>query len=89
MLRYQVRIGVNEAGEDRRTLEYTRTAEHCRIAYLRGRFLAHGSLSLASGRTHLEFVLPPDEAGQLSEWLRQLEMPATWRLRRGASAQGH
>jgi len=65
------------------TFEWARVAEHCRVAYLRGRFLAHGSLSLASGRTHLEFVLPPSEARQLSEWLGQLEMPATWRLRRG------
>ena len=37
-----------------------RRAEHCRIAWLRGRFLARGSLSLAGGRTHLEFVVPPD-----------------------------
>jgi DNA-binding protein WhiA len=63
--------------------EWPRAAEHCRIAYLRGRFLAHGSLSLASGRTHLEFVLPPDEATRLCEWFGQLEMPATRRLRRG------
>ena len=28
-------------------------AEHCRTAWLRGRFLARGSLSLAGGRTHL------------------------------------
>jgi hypothetical protein len=65
------------------SFEWARVAEHCRVAYLRGRFLAHGSLSLASGRTHLEFVLPPDEARQLSARLGQLEMPATWRLRRG------
>jgi DNA-binding transcriptional ArsR family regulator len=58
-------------------------ADHCRVAYLRGRFLAHGSLSLASGRTHLEFVLPPDEATELCERLGQLEMPATGRIRRG------
>jgi hypothetical protein len=79
--------GVAGAGEPRAappaTFEWSRVAEHCRVAYLRGRFLAHGSLSLASGRTHLEFVLPPGEARQLSEWLGQLEMPATWRLRRG------
>jgi DNA-binding transcriptional regulator WhiA len=65
------------------SFEWARVAEHCRVAYLRGRFLAHGSLSLASGRTHLEFVLPPDEARQLSARLGQLVMPATWRLRRG------
>lgn len=63
--------------------EWNRAAEHCRIAYLRGRFLAHGSLSLASGRTHLEFVLAPDEARDLCEQLAGFEMAATWRLRRG------
>ena len=63
--------------------DWLRAAEHCRVAYLRGRFLAHGSLSLASGRTHLEFVLPPDEATELCERLGQLEMPATQRVRRG------
>jgi hypothetical protein len=62
---------------------WSRAAEHCKIAYLRGRFLAHGSLSLASGRTHLEFVLEPDEARQLCDQLGQMEMPAHWRLRRG------
>jgi DNA-binding transcriptional regulator WhiA len=63
--------------------EWNRAAEHCRVAYLRGRFLAHGSLSLASGRTHLEFVLPPDEARRLCEELGQFDMPARCRLRRG------
>ena len=51
------------------------------MAYLRGRFLAHGSLSL--GRTHLEFVLPSEEAHELCDQLAQFDMPATWRLRRG------
>jgi len=63
--------------------EWSRAAEHCRISYLRGRFLAHGSLSLASGRTHLEFVLPVEEAERLCGQLTELEMPAAWRLRRG------
>lgn len=63
--------------------EWSRSAEHCRVAYLRGRFLAHGSLSLASGRTHLEFVLPVEEARELCERLRQFEMAAGWRVRRG------
>ena len=66
-----------------RPFEWARAPEHCRVAYLRGRFLAHGSLSLASGRTHLEFVLPPDEAGELRSQLDGLEMAATSRLRRG------
>jgi DNA-binding transcriptional regulator WhiA len=59
------------------------SAEHCRAAWLRGRFLAHGSLSLASGRTHLEFVVPVDEAPELCERLSELEMAASWRVRRG------
>jgi DNA-binding protein WhiA len=65
------------------SFEWDRAAEHCRIAYLRGRFLAHGSLSLASGRTHLEFVLPADEALLLCDQLAGFEMAANWRMRRG------
>jgi hypothetical protein len=91
--RLTLRLGRDRAGEGTAEVgrpvagpapfEWARAPEHCRIAYLRGRFLAHGSLSLASGRTHLEFVLAPDEGHNLCEWLGQLEMPATWRLRRG------
>ena len=40
--------------------------EHCRLAWLRGLFLAHGSLSLSGGRTHLEFVVAPAEAQSLA-----------------------
>ena len=36
--------------------------DHCRMAWLRGLFLARGSLSLANGRTHLELVVAPEEA---------------------------
>jgi DNA-binding transcriptional regulator WhiA len=65
------------------TFEWDTAPEHCRAAYLRGRFLAHGSLSLASGRTHLEFVVGANEAGALCEHLGQLGLRASWRLRRG------
>lgn len=58
-------------------------ADHCRSAWLRGRFLARGSLSLAGGRTHLEFVVTPDEAPVLAVRLRDLDLPASWRIRRG------
>lgn len=71
------------ASATRPPFEWARSREHCRTAYLRGRFLAHGSLSLASGRTHLEFVLPVEEARALCEQLNGLEMPAAWRIRRG------
>jgi DNA-binding protein WhiA len=57
--------------------------EHCRMAYLRGLFLGRGSLSLAGGRTHLEFVLDPAEAPALEAWLSDAGLPASWRLRRG------
>ena len=57
--------------------------EHCRTAWLRGRFLARGSLSLAGGRTHLEFVVPPDEATALAARLEEIGLPGSWRLRRG------
>lgn len=58
--------------------------EHCRLAWLRGRFLARGSLSLASGRTHLEFVLPREEAAGFADQLAELGLPATVRIRRGS-----
>lgn len=56
--------------------------DHCRIAYLRGRFLARGSLSLAAGRAHLEFVVSPGDAPELAAQLEVLGLPASWRLRR-------
>jgi DNA-binding transcriptional regulator WhiA len=58
-------------------------AEHCRTAWLRGRFLARGSLSLAGGRTHLEFVVSPEEAPILASRLGEVVGPASWRVRRG------
>jgi cell division protein WhiA len=57
--------------------------EHCRMAWLRGTFLARGSLSLATGRTHLELVVSPEEAPALVGRLREAGMPPSWRLRRG------
>jgi hypothetical protein len=57
--------------------------DHCRAAYLRGLFLARGSLSLANGRTHLEFVVSPARAPVLAAHLAEEGLPAAWRLRRG------
>jgi len=57
--------------------------DHCRAAWLRGRFLARGSLSLGIGTAHLEFVVDPVEAPVLARRLEALELPAAWRLRRG------
>ena len=65
------------------TFDWGTAAEHCRTAWLRGTFLARGSLSLASGRTHLEFVVDPDAAPVLARRLGEVGLPASWRLRRG------
>jgi hypothetical protein len=63
--------------------DWDRAADHCRIAWLRGRFLSRGSLSLASARSHLEFVVEPDEAPDLAARLGEVGLPASWRIRRG------
>jgi hypothetical protein len=57
-------------------------ADHCRLAYLRGLFLARGSLSLSTSRAHLEFVVSPDDAPVLVARLAALDMRAGWRMRR-------
>jgi DNA-binding protein WhiA len=66
-----------------REFDWTGRPEHCRMAWLRGRFLSRGSLSLAGGRTHLEFAVPPDEAPILAARLADAGMPASSRERRG------
>jgi DNA-binding protein WhiA len=63
--------------------DWDAAADHCRTAWLRGRFLARGSLSLAGGRTHLEFVVPIEEAQVLARRLGEVDLPASWRVRRG------
>jgi hypothetical protein len=84
-----VRLG-GHAGPTRRSFvlppvefAWATAADHCRFAWLRGRFLARGSLSLAAGRAHLEFVVPADEAPELARRLAEVDLPASWRLRRG------
>jgi DNA-binding protein WhiA len=63
--------------------DWAASPEHCRTAWLRGRFLARGSLSLAGGRTHLEFVVDPEDARILAARLAEIGLPASWRMRRG------
>ena len=70
-------------GQSATDFDWDAAASHCRIAWLRGVFLAHGSLSLAAGRTHLELVVPPADSDQLVERLGQAGLPANARLRRG------
>ncbi len=77
------RRSLDHAGGGVPDFDWDAAPEHCRLAWLRGRFLARGSLSLAAGRTHLEFVVPPDEAPVLAARLDEVGLPAAWRLRRG------
>ena len=80
LARLAVRLGLRDSG---RIFDWDAAAEHCRMAWLRGLFLARGSLSVASSRTHLEFVLGPEEAPLLAARLGAAGMPASWRIRRG------
>ena len=64
-------------------LDWAAAPDHCRLAWLRGRFLARGSLSLSAGRAHLEFTVHADEAPVLAGRLADVGLPASWRLRRG------
>ncbi len=63
--------------------DWATAALHCRLAWLRGRFLARGSLSIVTSRTHLEFVVPAAEAPVLASRLEEMGLSASWRLRRG------
>lgn len=60
-----------------------RAPQHCRLAFLRGRLLARGSLSLASGRIHLEVVLAQNEATLLLRAFSQVGPRGNLRVRRG------
>lgn len=76
-------LSTGHAERSEEAFDWAGAADHCRMAFLRGLFLARGSLSLASGRTHLEFVVGPDEAGALADRLSDVDLPASWRVRRG------
>lgn len=71
------------APKDEAPFDWTSARDHCRMAYLRGAFLATGSLSLSGGQTHLEFVVPEADAPGLAVRLEQMDLPASWRIRRG------
>jgi hypothetical protein len=81
--RLAVRLRRGGEGSGAQGFNWAVAADHCRAAWLRGRFLARGSLSLAGGRTHLEFVVAPDEAPTLAAVLVEFGLVGSWRLRRG------
>jgi len=80
LLREDGAQGIRNATE--RTFDWDRAADHCRAAYLRGRFLVRGSLSVTAGRYHLEFVVPVDEAPVLAARLAAVGLAAGVRVRR-------
>jgi hypothetical protein len=81
----QARTGREHTADDPtpETFDWASAGEHCRLAWLRGRFLARGSLSVAGGRTHLEFVVDETEAPILATRLADVDLAASWRVRRG------
>jgi DNA-binding protein WhiA len=63
--------------------DWSAARSHCRSAWLRGRFLSAGSLSLGSHGAHLELVVPHDQADELADRLAEAGFPARRRARRG------
>jgi DNA-binding protein WhiA len=70
-------------GEPPPAFDWSAARAHCRAAWLRGRFLSAGSLSLGSRGAHLEFVVPPGDGGELARRLDEDGFPARRRTRRG------
>lgn len=64
-------------------LATARAAQHCRLAFLRGRLLARGSLSLASGRVHLEINVSAAEVIHLARLSSVDQLGGHPRERRG------
>jgi DNA-binding protein WhiA len=56
---------------------------HCRAAWLRGRVLSAGSLSLGARGAHLELVVAHDDADEVARRFADLGYAPTRRVRRG------
>ena len=77
-------VRLADAADDRTaSFDWDVGRAHCRAAWLRGRFLARGSLSLGSSGTQLEFVVPPGEGAELVRRLADVGLAAEVRSRRG------
>jgi DNA-binding protein WhiA len=63
--------------------EWETAADHCRVAFLRGAFLAHGSLSVTTTGTHLELVVDADQLDAMARRLAAFGLSAGARIRRG------
>ncbi len=62
--------------------DWVTAREHCRLAWLRGRFLATGSLSITDQGLHLELPDDHDAAPALVARLAELGLVSGWRERR-------
>jgi DNA-binding protein WhiA len=78
--RLAVRLEDATTGE---RFDWQAAADHCRMAYLRGALLAHGSLSVGGAGTHLELLVEPAEIERLEQFVAALGFPCGARLRRG------
>ena len=65
------------------SFDWDHAAEHCRTAYLRGAFLASGSLSVGAAGTHLELSVEQSELHAMAGRLAAIGLPANARVRRG------
>jgi DNA-binding protein WhiA len=83
LARLAVRLARRGDSQDAAAFAWASRPDHCRMAWLRGRFLSQGSLSFANGRTHLELVVSVAEAPRLAAHLAAVGMAPSWRLRRG------
>jgi DNA-binding protein WhiA len=83
LARLAVRLARREDPQAAAAFDWVARPDHCRMAWLRGRFLSQGSLSFANGRTHLELVVAPGEAVGLAANLAAVGMAPSWRIRRG------
>ncbi len=63
--------------------DWDKAADHCRVAFLRGAFLARGSLSITAAGTHLELVIDKDELEDFRRRMVEFGLRAGARVRRG------
>jgi len=84
--RLAVRLAEGTPGEgsaEPPPFDWSGARDHCRAAWLRGRFLSVGSLSLGARGAHLELVVPLEEGETLRRRLDETGFRLSSRVRRG------
>lgn len=72
-----------EAATSATPFDWDSAPEHCRSAYLRGAFLARGSLSVTAAGTHLEILVPAADLDAFATRLAASGLRPGTRVRRG------